>query len=106
MAVVASCGRGMRAVKIVEGRWVKTIACVIIDIVSLMDLALSKIRRNMLRTFRLPIRLAIEDATRVVAAARRLVVKNRDPRVPSSMLNFHRKKKAIQDLEQISVKAW
>lgn len=52
MAVVASCGRGMRAVKIVEGRWVKTIACVIIDIVSLMDLALSKIRRNMLRTFR------------------------------------------------------
>lgn len=50
-------------------------------------------------TFTLPIRLAIDDATSIEAAATILDMKNIVPSWPSGRLNLRRKKYVIQDLD-------
>lgn len=68
MAGKSVVGRGMRARNMAEGRWAKTIV------------------------FSKPIRLEMEEATRLERAAMMLVVKNRVPRVPSGRENLVVKK--------------
>jgi hypothetical protein len=49
-----------------------------------------------------PKRFAIEEATSIDAAAMMLVVKNRDPSMPSRRLNFFLKNQITQELARIS----
>jgi hypothetical protein len=53
-------------------------------------------------TFTLPIRLAIEDATSIDAAAIELVTKKIVPSSPSGKLNLRWKKYVIQDLFKLA----
>jgi hypothetical protein len=74
MATGREFGMPMSARKIAEGRCVKTIVWI------------------------LPNRLAIDDARSMDPAAMMEVVKNREPRRPSSIWNFHLKNHVTQDL--------
>lgn len=55
------------------------------------------------QTFTLPMRLAIEDATSIDAAAMELVTKKMVPNSPSGKLNLRWKKYVIQELVESQV---
>lgn len=54
------------------------------------------------RTFMFPNRFAIDDATSIEAAAMMLVVKKREPSIPSPRSNFFLKNQITQELVTVS----
>jgi len=54
------------------------------------------------RTLILPNRFAIDEATSIEAAAMMLVVKNREPSIPSLRSNFFLKNQITQELVTVS----
>jgi hypothetical protein len=57
---------------------------------------------DVVRTLIFPNRFAIDEATSMEAAAMILVVKNREPSIPSWRLNFFLKNQMTQELVPIS----
>jgi hypothetical protein len=66
------------------------------------SILLLDIRKGLVRTLIFPNRFAIEEATSIDAAAMMLVVKKREPSIPSLRWNFVLKNQITQELAMVN----